>query len=187
MNTTPTHFLVFDPAEQKWLQTTLEELTMRNDSDLYVMAVYENGEQGEQCTWAEYPAKQKEYELSKKSKWEREREEKMRKWEAQKEREIKKQQEEAEAFKRKQEEESREVMATSIRTMSANIEALKNDVLETNIKVRAVCIILLISWAIGAIGIIFGFVLPNLFGNKSEPAPVTPPTHPTPPRYYQYR
>lgn len=187
MNTTPTHFLVYDPAEQKWLQTSLEDLTMRNDPDLYIMAVYENGEQGEQCTWAEYPAKQKEYELSKKTKKEREKEETMRKWEAHKQQEIRKRHEEAEAFKRKQEEESREVMATSIRTISANIESLKNDVLETNIKVRAVCIILLISWAIGAIGIILGFVLPNLFGNKSEPAPVTPPTHPTPPRYYQYR
>ena len=164
MNTTPTHFLVFEPAEQKWLQTSLEELTMRNDPELYVMAVYENGEQGEQCTWEEYPDKQKEYELSKKQKKEREKEESMRKWEAHKQKEIKKQHEEAEAFKRTQEEENREVMATLIRTMSANIEALKNDVMATNEKVRAVCIILLISWAIGAIGIILGFVS-NLFGN----------------------
>lgn len=155
MNTTPTHFLVYDPAEQKWLQTSLEDLTMRNDPDLYIMAVYENGEQGEQCTWAEYPAKQKEYELSKKPKWERDREEKMRKWEAQKEQEIKKKQEEAEEFKRKQEEKSREVMATTIRSLSSNIEALKNDVMATNEKVRAVCSILLISWAVGAISIIF--------------------------------
>lgn len=184
MNTTPTHFLVYDPAEQKWLQTNLEDLTMRNDPDLYIMAVYEDGEQGEQCTWAEYPSKQKEFELSKMNKYERYRQEKLLKWEEQKQQELKKKQEEAKIFQRKQEEESREVMATCVRRIAENIEAMKTDQLETNIKVRAVCIILLISWAIGAIGIILGFVLPNLFGNKSEPAPVTPPT---PPSYYRYR
>ena len=94
---------------------------------------------------------------------------------------LKKQQEESVAFKKKQEEESREVMATCIRRIAENIEALKVDQLETNAKVRSVCIILLISWAIGAIGIIFGFLIPQV--NKKEPEQPTP----TPPPSYYYR
>lgn len=62
MNYTPTHFLHYDDQENKWQQATLEELTMRNDPELYVIPVYENGAQGEQSTWSEYPAKQKEWE-----------------------------------------------------------------------------------------------------------------------------
>lgn len=54
MNTTPTHFLVFDDIEQAWKPTTLEELSMRNDPDLYIIPVYENEKQGKQCTWKEF-------------------------------------------------------------------------------------------------------------------------------------
>ena len=147
MNTTPTHFLVYDETEQAWQQTSLEALAMRNDPDLYITPVYENGEQGEQCTWAEYPAKQKEYELSKKTKKEQEKEETMRKWEAHKQQEIRKKHEEAEAIKRKQEEENREVMATSIRDIALNVEAMKNDQLETNTMLRIVCCLILL-WAV---------------------------------------
>ena len=153
--------LVFEPTEQAWQQTSLEELAMRDDADLIVIPVYENGEQGESCTWAEYPRRQKQYALSQKTKTELEKEEKLHYWEKQKQLLLKKQQEESIAFKKKQEEESREVMATCIRRIAENIEAMKVDQLETNAKVRAVCIILLISWAIGAVGVIFGFLILN--------------------------
>lgn len=54
MNTTPSHFLVYDDIEQAWKPTTLEELSMRNDPDLYIIPVYENEKQGKQCTWKEF-------------------------------------------------------------------------------------------------------------------------------------
>lgn len=54
MNTTPTHFLVYDETEQAWQQTSLEALAMRDDPDLYIIPVYENGQQGKQCTWKQF-------------------------------------------------------------------------------------------------------------------------------------
>lgn len=68
MNTTPTHFLCFDTLENEWKQTTLEELTMRNDPELFVIAVYENGEQGEQFTWSEWRIIQREKALKQQEK-----------------------------------------------------------------------------------------------------------------------
>lgn len=60
MNTTPTHFLYYDTLEEKWLETSLEELFKRNDPELYIIPFYENGEQGEQCTWSEWHIIQRE-------------------------------------------------------------------------------------------------------------------------------
>ena len=54
MNTTPSHFLVYDDLEQTWKPTSLEELSIRNDPDLYIIPVYENEKQGKQCTWKEF-------------------------------------------------------------------------------------------------------------------------------------
>lgn len=68
----PTHFLYFDPFEEKWLQATLEELTSRDDPDLYVIPIYENNQQGEQCTWQDWPKQQKARDLKLKEQQEEE-------------------------------------------------------------------------------------------------------------------
>ena len=158
MNTTPSHFLVFDPAEQKWIETNLDELAMRDDPELYITPIFENGEQGKQCTWKEYQFQQKALELSKKQKREQAEKETKRNHEDLKKQNFNKRQEEAEAFKKKMEEESREVMATCIRTILENIEAMKADQLETNKKVRAVCSIFLICSFIASLSAIMSFL-----------------------------
>lgn len=73
MNTIPSHFLVYDDMEQTWKPTTLEELSMRNDPDLYVVPIYENNQQGEQCTWQDWPEQQKARDLKLKEQQEEER------------------------------------------------------------------------------------------------------------------
>ena len=70
MNTTPTHFLVYDQNEQTWRQTSLEELAMLDDPALYITPVYENGEHGEQCTWGEWLELKKAKDLELKEKQE---------------------------------------------------------------------------------------------------------------------
>lgn len=61
MNTTPTHFLVYDQNEQTWRQTSLEELAMLDDPALYITPVYGTS-QGQPCTWQEYQQQQKQKE-----------------------------------------------------------------------------------------------------------------------------
>lgn len=61
MNTTPTHFLVYDQNEQTWRQTSLEELAMLDDPTLYITPVYGTS-QGQPCTWQEYQQQQKQKE-----------------------------------------------------------------------------------------------------------------------------
>ena len=70
---TPTHFLFFDEYENKWVQATTDELSMRNDPDLYVIPIYENNQQGEQCTWQDWPKQQKARDLKLKEQQEEER------------------------------------------------------------------------------------------------------------------
>lgn len=156
MNTTPTHFLVFDADTQTWNETSLEELAMRNDSDLYLTPVYEN-RQGKPCTWGEYLNQQK----AEKEKEKQQRKQQKRLQEQANKANQQKRQIEEEAFKKKQEEESREVMATCVRhiseniaSMKVNIEAMKADQLETNKMLRIVCFLFILSAVCAAINFI---------------------------------
>ena len=56
----PTHFLYYDTFEENWLKATMEELTSRDDPDLYIIPVYKNGSEGQQCQWSDFLIKQKE-------------------------------------------------------------------------------------------------------------------------------
>lgn len=56
----PTHFLYYDTFEENWLKATMEELTSRDDPDLYIIPVYKNGSKGQQCQWSDFLIKQKE-------------------------------------------------------------------------------------------------------------------------------
>lgn len=72
MNTTPTHFLYYDPFEEKWTQASLADLTSRNDPETYIIPVY-GDTQGERCTWEEWPNIQRVREEELKAKQEEER------------------------------------------------------------------------------------------------------------------
>ncbi|MBQ8238897.1 MAG: DUF4177 domain-containing protein [Oscillospiraceae bacterium] len=72
MNTTPTHFLYYDPFEEKWTQASLADLTSRNDPETYIIPVY-GDTRGEQCTWEEWPNIQIAREEELKAKQEEER------------------------------------------------------------------------------------------------------------------
>ena len=234
MNTTPTHFLYYDHEEEQWRPTSLQELAAINDPEMFVIPVYENGEQGEQCTWQNWPETHQAYIRKKRgpikmlmcyspfSGWRkttfaemdsRESNDSLVKFlhtngdfseqiawgdwcnteEAQayaqkenKEQQEKKKREKEEASIKKKATENiaQQEIATNIAIMAKLMKELYKDQVETNLKVRCVCIILLISWAIGAIGIILGFIIPNFLGNDSKSEPVTPPT---PPSYYLHR
>ena len=134
----------------------MEELAMRNDSELFITPVFETG-QGKQCTWGEFLQQQK---TEKEKAVQRIEEQKRLQEQANKANQQKRQIEE-EAFKRKQEEENREVMATCIRRLSenieamkANIETMKADQLETNKMVRIACFFFILSAVCAACNVI---------------------------------
>lgn len=59
MNTTPIHFLAYDPNSKTWEEASFSKLVCRDNLSVYVIPVDENGKQGEQCTWGEWLKQQK--------------------------------------------------------------------------------------------------------------------------------
>lgn len=51
---TPSNFLFYDATAEEWLEASIESLTMQNDTELYVIPVYEDDSRGEQITWGEW-------------------------------------------------------------------------------------------------------------------------------------
>lgn len=134
----PTHFLYFDEAENKWLQTNLEELAMRNEPGIYIIPVYENGENGEQCTFAEWPQRQKRYEQQKEEEQKR----------LARERQLK-----AEQDKKEAEVKNKEKAEAELRnSMPANIAALKNEFAKTGKLVRYTCRFFIVTFLLNCLG-----------------------------------
>lgn len=52
----PTNFLYYNHEENEWQTVTTEDLAFRNEPGAYIIPVYENGQRGEQTTWAEWQA-----------------------------------------------------------------------------------------------------------------------------------
>lgn len=52
----PTNFLYYNHEENEWQTVTTEDLAFRNEPGAYIIPIYENGQRGEQTTWAEWQA-----------------------------------------------------------------------------------------------------------------------------------
>ena len=142
MNTSPTHFLYYDALEEKWLETSLEELFKKNDSELYIIPVYENEEQGEQCLWCEDPQAQLKYEKKKAAELatkQKEQEQLLL--------EKKKEKEKEEAKKRK----LKELELTHKMALATNIAVLKEEFCKTGKLVRFTCRFFIVVFCINCI------------------------------------